>query len=308
VLQDAGFPIYDAREGRRSLWRVEERFRDRLPVPLSLDEIVALLASRDLLAPGGAGPFGPAIAEAFGKIQALLTPRALEVVERMRASVGARTIGAKLEMGPAAHLAEIGAAVSQQRTLQIRYYSLSREAETDRRVDPYHLTFVAGGAYLVAYCHLRRDVRIFAVERIRQATRLAQSFSKPADFDAEAYLKSAWGIVRGELVDVSAVFARAAAPHVRGRLWHGSQELRELSGGRLEMRLRVADTLEVRRWLMGFGADVEVLAPAALREAIRAEAQRVLGTPVPERRQPARAGRAGGVPRRTGTRMMGRAG
>ena len=35
VLQAAGFPIYDERDGRRGVWKVEQAFRDRLPVPLS---------------------------------------------------------------------------------------------------------------------------------------------------------------------------------------------------------------------------------------------------------------------------------
>jgi predicted DNA-binding transcriptional regulator YafY len=44
VLQDAGVPIYDERDGHRGLWKVEEGLPDRLPVPLDLSEVVALLA------------------------------------------------------------------------------------------------------------------------------------------------------------------------------------------------------------------------------------------------------------------------
>ena len=47
VLQGAGFPIYDDRDGRRGLGKVEESFRQRLPVPLSLPEIVARLVSAE---------------------------------------------------------------------------------------------------------------------------------------------------------------------------------------------------------------------------------------------------------------------
>lgn len=148
-------------------------------------------------------------------------------------------------------------------------------AASGRSIDPYHLTFVTGGLYLVGYCHLRREVRIFAVERIRAVTALRDTFQVPAGFDAEAYLREAWGIVRGDLVSVQAVFSRAGAPHVRDRLWHPSQQLRELPEGRLELRVTVADTLEVRRWLLGFGAEVEVLAPPSLREAIRREADKL---------------------------------
>ncbi len=167
----------------------------------------------------------------------------------------------------------------------MRYYSLSRDAETDRRVDPYHVTLFNGGLYLVGHCHLRREVRIFAVERIRAVDTLPETFTMPADFDAEVYLRGAWGIVRGDLITVRVVFAPAVAPPVRGRLWHASQELRELPGGQLEMRLTVADTLEVRRWLLGFGAGVEVVAPPALRDAIRHEAVALASA----RKPPARA-------------------
>jgi predicted DNA-binding transcriptional regulator YafY len=300
ALQDAGFPIYDERDGRRGVWRIERAFLDRLPIPFTLDEIVALLASRGALDGGGAGPFGPAVASALAKIEALMTPRAMALVERMRRHVGARTVGAKLQLAAGEHLETIHRALAERRTLRMRYYSLSRDAETERLVDPYHVTLFGGGVYLVAHCHLRGEPRIFAVERIRSVETVPETFAFPADFDADAFLRGAWGIVRGDLVEVRAVFSREAAPHVRGRLWHASQELRELPGERLEVRLTVADTLEVRRWLMGYGAAVEVLEPPALREAIRREAEAVASTSARKpgaavattapRKPPARAG------------------
>jgi predicted DNA-binding transcriptional regulator YafY len=280
VLQDAGFPIHDERDGRRGLWKVEKAFLDRLPLPLSLTEVVALLVSRDLL-DGGGGPFGPSLTSALDKVRALLTPRALDLVDRMAAAVGARTVGAKLQLGAGEHVAALHRALAERRTLRMRYYSLSRDAESERAVDPYHLTYFNGALYLVAYCHVRQDVRVFAVDRIRAVAALGDTFTPPADFDAEAYWRGAWGIVRGDLVAVRAVFSSVVAPHIRGRLWHASQELRELAGGRLELRMTVADTLEVRRWLMGFGAEAEVLAPQALREAIRREAERLVAILAP---------------------------
>lgn len=158
-----------------------------------------------------------------------------------------------------------------------------------------------GGLYLVGHCHLRQAVRVFAVERIRAAEVLADTFSRPAGFDVEAYFRDALGIVRGEQAVVRVVFSPAAAPYVRERLWHPSQEVRELRGGRLELRLTVADTLEARRWLLGFGADVEVLEPAALREALRRKAERVVLALAPWRKPLARAGTVRAhAPRRPG--------
>jgi predicted DNA-binding transcriptional regulator YafY len=166
---------------------------------------------------------------------------------------------------------------------------MSRDAESDRRVDPYHLTYFNGGAYLVGHCHLRGEARMFAVERIRRLETLRGTFDPPTGFAIDEFLRHAWGLIRGDVVDVAVIFARAVAPYIRERLWHSSQELRELDGGRLELRLRVADTLEVCRWLLGFGADAEVLSPSSLRDALRAEAGRLAGMLATARKPPVRA-------------------
>lgn len=286
ALQAAGFPIYNDRadDGRRSRWRVTEDFRTRLPVKLTLGELLALLLARDALAPAGAGPLGPAIASALSKIEGVMSRDALRLVHAMRERVGAQGIRAKL-LEPARELLPvIQEAVATHHRLRIRYHSLHREAETVRDVDPYHLTFFDAGLYLIAHCHLREAVRIFAVERIRGVERRAARFTMPADFDAARYLEGAWGIVRGELVTIRVVFSAQAARYIRERMWHPSQRLHPLGDGRLEMTLRVADTVEVRRWLLGYGVQVEVMEPASLREALWHEARALADQLTPSRR------------------------
>jgi predicted DNA-binding transcriptional regulator YafY len=96
-------------------------------------------------------------------------------------------------------------------------------------------------------------------------------------------LNRAWGIVHGTLVTVKVVFARDLARYVADRLWHPSQKLRTLGDGRLEVTLRVADTLEVRRWILGYGTQAEVVEPHALREALRREAEGLARALTPRR-------------------------
>jgi predicted DNA-binding transcriptional regulator YafY len=286
VLQAAGFPIYneDADDGRRRVWRVTEAFRRQIPLRLTLAELAALLMSRELLAPLGASVLGPAMRSAYAKVSGVLSRDALALIEAMRDTIGVRAFGAKLQQPSSDYIPAIQAALVDRRRLRVRYYSASRDAETDRDVDPYHLTYFNGGLYLVAYCHERKAVRIFAVERFRRVQPLAATFEVPAGFDLESYLNNAWGIIRGDLVTVKVVFARALARYIAERLWHPSQQLRTLPDGRLEMTLRVADTHEVRRFILGYGVDAEVIEPASMREALRAQAQALAERLAPGRR------------------------
>ena len=285
VLQTAGFPIYTERaaDGNRGVWRVTEEFKRALPLKLTLGELVALLMSRDLLTPLGVSVLGPEVASAFDKVQRTLSRDALKIIEQMRDRLGVRAAGAKLQAPAAEHLPKIHTALAEHRTLRTRYYSAGRDSEDDRAIDPYHLTLHNGGVYLVGHCHLRDAVRIFAVERMRTVELTRARFEVPASFNAEKYLAGTWGILRGDLVNVKVVFARRLARYIRERVWHPSQKLRDLPDGRLEMTLQVADTLEIRRWLLGYGVQAEVVEPASLREALRGEAERLAAHLAPRR-------------------------
>lgn len=285
VLQRAGLPIYDDRasDGHRGVWMVEETFKARPPLKLTLAELAALVMSRELLAPLGASVLGAAVQSAHDRIAGVLSRDALALLARMRETVGVRTLGAKLHQPHTEHVARIQQGLLDRRTLRLRYHSFHRDAETRRDVDPYHLTCFESGLYLVAYCHLRDAVRVFAVERVREVAVLARHFEPPRDFDARQYLDKAWGIIQGDLVMVRVVFAPPLARYVKERLWHPSQRLRDLPDGRVELTLRVADTLEVRRWILGFGTQAEVLEPEALRDALRTEAEALTRQLTPRR-------------------------
>ncbi len=60
-------------------------------------------------------------------------------------------------------------------------------------------------------------------------------------------------------------------------MWHASQTLLPVKGGRLRMTLKVAETRELVGWVLSFGAGVQVISPPSLRETVHAEARRILG-------------------------------
>jgi predicted DNA-binding transcriptional regulator YafY len=167
-------------------------------------------------------------------------------------------------------------AIDKNRTAQIRYFSASRNTTTRREVDPYRLWYASGGLYLIAYDHLRKDVRMFAVERIRSITLTDHPYQMPLGFEIEEYVHDALMVMRGRRIEVELLFSKTAAAWVKDKLWHTSQETALLKDGRLRMVLKVADTDELAGWILSFGSQVRVVRSESLRLKVREEAKKIL--------------------------------
>ncbi len=94
-------------------------------------------------------------------------------------------------------LPKLQQAVAAGKTVSFVYYSIGRDEELLRTVDPYGLLLVGDEWYLIAWCHLRRAIRTFRLSRLRSrvtfATRAPHDFSPPADFTLDDYLdRPAW--------------------------------------------------------------------------------------------------------------------
>ena len=74
---------------------------------------------------------------------------------------------------------------------------------------------------------------------------------------------------------MSLLFSPAVAHRVRETIWHASQEIEERPDGSVLWRARIAEPLEMYPWIRGWGADVEILSPAGLREAFRQEVEKM---------------------------------
>jgi predicted DNA-binding transcriptional regulator YafY len=88
-------------------------------------------------------------------------------------------------------LGKLEGAISKQRTIKFPYYSISRNRQTERTVNPYGLLSDNGSWYLIGQDLDRKDIRTFRVSRIRGdirfATRRERDFRIPADFDIDVY-------------------------------------------------------------------------------------------------------------------------
>lgn len=276
---------------RKTIVRDIAFMRDRLDLPIEFDprlnayrytspvnafptvnvtegELLALLVAQRALEQYRGTPFHRQLEVAFGKLAAGLRDRiSFSPADELRA-VSFKNIG--LGRTDLAVFNTLSAAVLHQQEVTFTYRKPGDAQAAARRVQPYHLANRENLWYLIAFDPERGALRTFALTRITAVTATQTAFKRPADFSPEKFFANALGVLGGA-GDWRVVirFTPAAAERVREREWHESQEMRELPGGALELRLRLGALEEVGQWILGWGAAAEVVGPPELRANLR---------------------------------------
>lgn len=268
AIQEAGFPIYTEKVNKNSYWKLLDTFKKDFPLPLTVTELMALHMSRSLLGIFEGTIFHDSIESLFNKVRAVLSPETLRYLENISGRL-------KVKLGPCKDFAgfkevirSISEATVKKRRVEIRYAAVSPGRETIRKVDPYQVSAMNGCLYLIGLCHLRNSIRTFAMNRIKSLKVLDEPFHFPKDFDLDEYLQTAFHVMRGTPERAKVRFSPGVAHIVRERLWHPTQEIRELGDGGLELSLEVSINYEIISWILGFGSAAEVIEPASLRTRI----------------------------------------
>ncbi|MEP7378316.1 MAG: WYL domain-containing protein [Chloroflexota bacterium] len=170
---------------------------------------------------------------------------------------------------------------AKQRVVQIEYdsgvYDPQKQARKTRvrplAIEPSALTHAL---YLIGYDENRKARRTFKVERIISAALTPESFPAPDGDESPAReLLKAWDVIADEdPVQVVIRFSATVAKRAAETRWHPSQQLEPQADGTLLWRGQIAGQREIRIWILGWGADAEVLEPTGLRDEVAAELRR----------------------------------
>ena len=278
ALQTAGFPIYDELIDGKRFWKLDTRpFKALGDTGFSLAELCALYFSRTLLECLAGTPFQQDVASAFGKFEAVLTPRMRQFLDRLPSVLQAKGEPAKKRRGGQLDetIARLIDATLRQRQATIRYHSFSSNRTKDYLIEPYRLLYAQGGLYLFAYVPEYEQMRTFAVERIARFSLLETTFQPTQELAPELWAHSLGiGINQGPPQRVEVEFAPRIAPYVREREWHASQQTTPRGDGALVLSLDVCVDEALRSWILGFGAQARVIAPETLVSDIAAELKR----------------------------------
>lgn len=239
-------------------------------VTLSQGELFALYFAEKVLRQYRGTPYERDLESAFRKVADFLPDRV---------TVDPRSLehALSVDLGPvsapdAATFRTVVDALLHRRRLAMTYTSLSRDRTAERKVDPYHVYNRRGDWYLAAFDPSHREVRDFALPRIRAARLLEHRYEIPEDFDLGAYLSQAFGVEKGRRpVNVAIRFSAHQARWIRERAWHPTARIQERLDGGCVLRMKVSGLAEVKRWVLQYGAEAEVLAPKELRDEVRRE-------------------------------------
>ena len=272
ALQEAGFPLFDLRDEQdRVRWRLKGPALKSMDTGFTLAELCALYLSRNLLESVAGSPFQRDLGQAFERLERALSPRMRQFLDRLpkvlAAKSGPRARGGEAQPEIVARVLE---ATLHLRCVTMHYDSTSSGRVKNYLVHPYRLAFAQGGLYLLAFVPAYDDIRTFAADRIRSVSLEKHTFT-PRKHVPDDIFENSLGVNTGPAERAEIAFELRVAPFVRARVWHASQELRELDDGSLIVTLHVCHDWALRSWILGWGPFARVVAPDELAADVAAD-------------------------------------
>jgi proteasome accessory factor B len=186
-----------------------------------------------------------------------------------------RELGSRPKASNGNILRALTRAWEQRRTVYLRYRRPGQGRSTLVEVDPYLLEPGKNNSnvYLLG---LRRDlgeVRVYVLDRIEDVQPTTREFQPPADLEAVLRQMSlAWSgsVYDNAPADVVLRFTPEVAQRARESHWHPSRVIEEQPDGGIVLRVSLPTLMDFTPFVLSWGPDVEVLAPASLRAEIAA--------------------------------------
>ncbi len=273
VLESMGTGLI--KQGRRYI--LDHR-RSLHNIKLSLNELLAIYLAVRLLS-RHSDEHNPHVVKALEKLADTLrakSPLIARHIEQAATSVRARQT--RREYVEALEVLTQGWAEGKK--VRLRYRSYTKDEMTERTFSPYFIepSGIGYACYVIGHDDLRSAIRTLKVERIYDAQLTDERFTIPESFDPQRLLASAWGVIwrdQGE-TEVTLRFSPSVARRVKESTWHHSQRIEDLPDGSCLFTVKVGSTQELKPWIRGWGASVEVLTPSEFRQEMIEEVKEMV--------------------------------
>lgn len=245
-----------------------------LPAVLATqEELLAILLAQSLLSASAEGVISKQI-KTFGQKLYATTGQLGLSHERLREAFSATWNEYAPAKGAVFQL--VVRSLIENRLFSFVYTSPRDLSPIKRTVEPHHLQHYMGSWGMIGFCHLRNEWRKFMLSRMTDVELLEAPFQARPKGEWINQLEGGFGIFQGgEPKRVVLKFNVFRAPWIREQIWHPQQELHDEADGGVMLSFPACQTHEVKMKVLQFGADVEVVEPAELRDEVRDEIRRL---------------------------------
>lgn len=244
------------------------------PLSFTTEEATMLLLGSGFMARNFDAQYRIAAESATRKIESVLPEALREDVHYLQSNI--RFIGtlSAPDEKETEKLLLLRRALLDRNTVRFCYYTrhgndMQNVPPQTREADPYRLAYLLNSWHLVAYCHMRQDIRHFRLDRIEHLEVLTRTFIRPSRLPERYEQEDHRDII------VRALFDMEVARWVReGRNYFVTGEEETAEG--LLVTLKIRHERDVMQWLLSWGRHVKILEPDALRLRLVEEAQGML--------------------------------
>ncbi|MDY7574460.1 helix-turn-helix transcriptional regulator [Actimicrobium sp. CCI2.3] len=230
-------------------------------------EIHALLTMQQLLQSLGPGLLTPHIEPLLARLRLLLDSEKVPLdtfEKRIRIQrLKARTYEPE-------HFLPVVTAVLQKKRLVIEHYNKFRDETTRREVSPQRLNHYQENWYLDAWCHVRNELRRFALDALRDVQVSTEPARDIPEAELLAALDTGYGIFSGkELEWAELAFSGERARWVSKEIWHPAQTSWQAADGTYHLKVPFTDKRELSMDILRHVPEVTIVSPDWLREHVK---------------------------------------
>ena len=247
------------------------------PVNLTITDALSILILARRMKPNGAVPLLIHATKAAMKLEnsmpASIKTYVGSVIDRFSFALGPIADHSGLD----ATFDELTEAVCKRQICRMAYKSFYEGKPINVTIHPLKLVFMGRAWYMIAYSTADKDLRTFKLARIIKFTVTKKQFLYPDDVDLNEYFGKAWAMIpEGKMYNVHLHFEPKVAGNVAEVHWHASQRVEFNSDNSAEVYFKVDGLGEITWWILGYGDQVEVISPVALRKRVSTKAKATL--------------------------------
>ncbi len=284
LIDELGFLYeqFDDPVTNRKRWRLDRKYCRKTPLLdlpdlyLTPQELIALIFLRGESKIFQGTGLEEYVNSAFKKLENMAPPGMGNVLEKYRPLILMDARLSKRLDGKEKMVEILTDAIIERQTCRVKYHSFIDDRVKTFKIAPLHFFEHNGGLYIFVNASSFDRILTLAVERMVDVKlNEGDTFEYPDDFDPETMLSSAFGVVFDDYIEVKIWFAPSQARYIRERIWSSDQKITKNDDGSIILEMKTSGRYEVKRWVMGYGPDAEVLEPDDLRQEISEDIDRM---------------------------------